>query len=171
MDTGELRADTQLGEGREDYAIHLHRSHGNRWRKTILPRCLAPGPTLHYSGERDLRAFLRIREGNPLADERADGKPMGIADIWERGIKAEGRPSWSMSMLTINADGPPVMQRFHKPGDEKRSVVILPDDEWGDWLRAKSVETARGLLRPIEANLLRVRPDPLHVSRATDFLL
>lgn len=95
---------------------------------------------------------------------------MGIAGIWERGIKAEGFPSWSMSMLTINADGHLVMQRFHKPADEKRSVVILPEDAWGDWLRARSDEAARGLLRPIEADLLRVLPDPPQVARATDSL-
>ena len=102
--------------------------------------------------------------------ERADGKPMGIAGIWERGIKAEGFPAWSMSMLTINADGHPVMQHFHKPADEKRSVVILPDDAWGDWMRARSEEAARELLRPTEADLLRVQPDPLSVARATDSL-
>ncbi len=86
------------------------------------------------------------------------------------GVKADGLPSWSMLTLTVNADGHPVMQRFHKPGDEKRSVVILPEDAWGDWLRARSEEAARGLLRPTEADLLRVQPDPPHVSRATDTL-
>jgi putative SOS response-associated peptidase YedK len=102
--------------------------------------------------------------------ERADGKPLGIAGIWERGIKEDGLPSWSMSMLTINADGHPVMQRFHKPADEKRSVVILPDDAWDDWLRARSEEAARELLRPTEADLLRVQPDPQQTTRATDSL-
>lgn len=34
-----------------------------------------------------------------------------------------------MSMVTVNADTHPLMSRMHKPGDEKRSVVILrPDD-------------------------------------------
>lgn len=35
-------------------------------------------------------------------------------------------------MLTINADGPSVYQRFHTPGDEKRMIVILDprDYEW-----------------------------------------
>lgn len=92
--------------------------------------------------------------------ERADGRPMGIAGIWERRIKDDGLPSWSMSMLTINADGHPVMGRFHKPGDEKRSVVILPDDAWGDWLRSRSETEASGMLAMFEPELVRVAADP-----------
>jgi putative SOS response-associated peptidase YedK len=37
-------------------------------------------------------------------------------------------------MLTVNADGHPVMQHFHKPGDEKRMVVILDPKDYGAWL-------------------------------------
>jgi putative SOS response-associated peptidase YedK len=37
-------------------------------------------------------------------------------------------------MLTINADGHPLMQRFHKPDDEKRMLVILRPDQYDDWL-------------------------------------
>ena len=44
-------------------------------------------------------------------------------------------------MLTINADEHPVMHRFHKPGGEKRSVVVLDDDAW---LRADREEHVRG---------------------------
>ncbi|MBS0357526.1 MAG: SOS response-associated peptidase family protein [Proteobacteria bacterium] len=92
--------------------------------------------------------------------ERADGRPMGIAGIWERRIKDDGLPSWSMSMLTINADGHPVMGRFHKPEDEKRSVVILPDEAWGDWLRSKSEAVASSMLAMFEPELVRVAADP-----------
>ena len=34
--------------------------------------------------------------------------------------------------ITINADEHALMRRMHKPGDEKRSLVILPHDEV-DW--------------------------------------
>jgi hypothetical protein len=37
-------------------------------------------------------------------------------------------------MLTVNADGHPVMQRFHKPGEQKRIVVILEPQDYGKWL-------------------------------------
>ena len=78
--------------------------------------------------------------------EREDGKPMGLAGIWERSLKDDGRPSWSFSMLTINADNDPVFRRFHKPEDEQRSVVILPDGAWGEWLRCKSDAEALSML-------------------------
>lgn len=91
---------------------------------------------------------------------RADGKPMGIAGIWVQREEAGELPKWSMSMLTINADNDPVMQRFHKPEDEKRSVVILPDDLWGNWLRAKSEPDAREMLRLYPADALSVEASP-----------
>ena len=92
--------------------------------------------------------------------ERADGRPMGIAGIWERRLKNDGLPAWSMSMLTINADAHPLMARFHKPEDEKRSVVILPDEVWGDWLRAKSECAARAMLQECAPALLCAVADP-----------
>ena len=68
--------------------------------------------------------------------------PMGIAGIyttWKH--PTEGRELFSFAMLTVNADGHPVFQRFHKPGDEKRMVVILDPQQYDSWL-ACSVEDA-----------------------------
>lgn len=92
--------------------------------------------------------------------EREDGSPMGLAGIWERSLKDDGRPSWSFSMLTINADEDQVFRRFHKPEDEKRSVVILPDDAWGDWLRCKSEGEAMAMLTPSATHILGAVADP-----------
>ena len=33
-------------------------------------------------------------------------------------------------MLTVIADGHEVMQHFHKPKDEKRSIVVLENDQY-----------------------------------------
>lgn len=38
--------------------------------------------------------------------------------------------------MTINADDHVLMNRFHKPTDEKRMVVILRDETYQDWLEA-----------------------------------
>ncbi|MFZ6748469.1 SOS response-associated peptidase [Undibacterium sp. Ren11W] len=55
----------------------------------------------------------------------AKDRPMGIAGIWEwKADGVDGKPMFSFSMITINADGHVVMTRFHKPGDEKRMIVI-----------------------------------------------
>ena len=45
-----------------------------------------------------------------------------------------------MSLLTINADHHPFMKQFHKPDDEKRSVVVIPEDKRMDWLNCNTNE-------------------------------
>lgn len=45
---------------------------------------------------------------------------MGLAGLWERRLTDDGRPSWSITMLTINVENDPVLQRFHKPEGKKR---------------------------------------------------
>jgi len=34
------------------------------------------------------------------------------------------------------------MRHFHKPQDEKRMVVVLPEDRYGDWLDASAAQSA-----------------------------
>ncbi len=61
--------------------------------------------------------------------------PMGIAGIYTKWKHPDtGLEMFSFAMLTVNADGHPVMQRFHKPGDEKRMVVILDPKDYDEWL-------------------------------------
>jgi putative SOS response-associated peptidase YedK len=46
-------------------------------------------------------------------------------------------------MLTVNADGHPVYQRMHKPGDEKRMIVILDPEQYDNWLRCTPIEAKK----------------------------
>jgi putative SOS response-associated peptidase YedK len=48
----------------------------------------------------------------------------------------------SFSMLTVNADEHPVMRQFHKPGDEKRTPVIIAPDLHDAWLGAEPAKAA-----------------------------
>jgi len=48
----------------------------------------------------------------------------------------------SFSMLTVNADDHPVMKQFHKPGDEKRTPVIIRPDLHDAWLSADTDQAA-----------------------------
>lgn len=43
-------------------------------------------------------------------------------------------------MLTVNATSHEVMKHFHKPEDEKRSVVVLDDNQYMPWLQANTDE-------------------------------
>jgi putative SOS response-associated peptidase YedK len=82
---------------------------------------------------------------------------MGIAGLWDTWKKPDG--SWLMSytMLTINADEHPLMRDFHKPADEKRMVVILPESSYEGWLSAPAKESA-AYLNPFSAADLVARP-------------
>jgi hypothetical protein len=42
----------------------------------------------------------------------------------------------------VNADEHPVMRQFHKPGDEKRTPVIIAPDLHDAWLGADSAKAA-----------------------------
>jgi len=73
--------------------------------------------------------------------KRADSEPVAVASIWERFIDmVTGEIIFSFSMLTINADGHEIMQHFHKPDDEKRSVVVIKDQDYLSWLNANHKE-------------------------------
>ena len=95
------------------------------------------------------------RSGKAVATRisRADGEPMGIAGLWSRWMAPSGQPVHSFTMLTINADQHPLMQNFHKPGDEKRMVVILPSSHYHVWLTAAPAQTHE-FLRPYPAEQL-----------------
>ena len=63
--------------------------------------------------------------------------PFGIACLWDRWTDpASGELVVSFSMLTMNADEHPVMRQFHKPGDEKRTPVIITPELHDKWLSA-----------------------------------
>lgn len=92
---------------------------------------------------------------------RDDGKAMGLAGLWEWRPNGgpDDRPLVSFTMLTINADAHPLMQRFHRPEDEKRMVVMLEPAQYLDWLQAP-VERIGDFLRPCPADALQAEPAP-----------
>ena len=92
--------------------------------------------------------------------KRSDSSPIGVASIWERIIdKVTGEIIFSFSMLTIKADNHPVMKHFHKPQDEKRSIVVLSDSNYLPWLHANHTE-AKTLLKLAPNGFLLSEPAP-----------
>jgi len=90
---------------------------------------------------------------------RADGAPWGLAGLWRTWTDSDSGEVWdSYTMLTINADGHPLMGRMHKPDpkvapdkQDKRSVIPLEAYEVDPWLDG-TVDEARKLLKlaPVE---------------------
>lgn len=60
---------------------------------------------------------------------------------------------FSFTQLTINAEDHRLMSRFHRPGEDKRSLFIVPSGDYDDWLDAKTSNT-RTYLQPYLADLV-----------------
>ena len=52
-----------------------------------------------------------------------------------------------MSMLTISAEDHAVMGRMHKPGDKRRSMVILRPTDYDEWMQTRNADAARAMLQ------------------------
>jgi putative SOS response-associated peptidase YedK len=116
-------------------------------------RCIVPAEAIYETNWETGKA-VRWRIGQP------DDIPMGIAGIYAQWINPQnGQELFSFAMLTVNADGHPVMQRFHKPEDEKRMVVVLDPKGYDAWLACSVPEAFNYLQRwdgPFDT-----QPDPL----------
>lgn len=92
---------------------------------------------------------------------RTDDAPYALAGIHESCPAKEGEGTLrSFSMITVNAEGHPLMKRFHAPGDEKRSIVVVPPTAYDAWLGARSDEDARELLQLFDATQFTAEPAP-----------
>jgi putative SOS response-associated peptidase YedK len=122
-------------------------------------RCIVPAESIfepNWEGGRAVR--WRIR--------RRDGAPMGIAGLWGAWRGPDGRELLSFTMLTVNADGHSLMQRFHKPEDEKRMVVVLDEADHDRWLDAPR-DRMPDFLQRYPAEALEAEPAPRETRRAT----
>jgi putative SOS response-associated peptidase YedK len=95
----------------------------------------------------------------PTRIQRKDGKPMGIAGLWASNTKATGEEVFSFTMLTVNADEHELFKNFHKPGDEKRMVVILREDQYDEWLDAPAARSM-AFMQQFPAQLLMATAEP-----------
>jgi putative SOS response-associated peptidase YedK len=73
------------------------------------------------------------------------------------------------TQLTINADQHPLLKRFHKPDDEKRTLVVVPPEAYSDWLSCRDPEFARAFLNPYPHQLMQAweEPRPPALKKAT----
>lgn len=90
---------------------------------------------------------------------RVDGAPWGLAGLWNTWTDpASGELHESYTMLTLNADQHPLMQRMHKPdpklpddAQDKRSVLPIAAQDVDRWLEGTVVQAAALLqLAPVE---------------------
>ncbi|HDZ8828529.1 TPA: SOS response-associated peptidase family protein [Aeromonas dhakensis] len=75
----------------------------------------------------------------------ADSMPFAVAGIWRAWQEEQGY-TFSFSQLTINADSHPLLRRMHKPDDEKRGLVVVPQQDYDTWLGCRDPKLARTYL-------------------------
>jgi putative SOS response-associated peptidase YedK len=102
-----------------------------------------------------------------------DKAPFGVAGLWRSWNETDGSEALSFSLLTINANAHPLLKRFHKPAppgeaEDKRSLVIVPPNEWDAWLQCHDPEMARSFLRlyPAERMTAEAAPKPLRQKKS-----
>ncbi|AZP13302.1 SOS response-associated peptidase [Undibacterium parvum] len=152
---------------------------------SMLPKArLAPGvkrfSTMNARAETlaQLRSYSQAWRGGqlclvPMQHFFEPSYESGRAERWQIGLKdasdfavaglykewrEQDQLSYSFTQITINADQHPLMQRFHKLGEEKRSLVILPDQNYDAWLACKDPQLASGFLQLYPAELMHSQP-------------
>lgn len=96
----------------------------------------------------------------PWRFSRTDGAPWGLAGLWSQWTdKDTGEIVESYTLLTINADSHPLMNRMHRPDpkrpphlQDKRSVVPIELEDVGLWLSGPLEEAAKLVrLAPVQS--------------------
>lgn len=100
---------------------------------------------------------LRTGKAVPTRIARVDGKPLGVAGLWEHWTGAEGEEIVSFTLLTVNANSHALMRRYQHEGTEKRMPVILNEGSYGAWLNT-TPEKARDFMRAYPAQSLLANP-------------
>lgn len=78
-----------------------------------------------------MRVGLAQRESSAHAHRPPVWQALRAASLWTSNRNATGQEVRSFTMLSIITDGHEIFGPLHKPQDEKRMVVILPDDQYG----------------------------------------
>lgn len=90
----------------------------------------------------------------------ADGSPFCVAGLWRDWDEADGTKTYSFTQITVNADDHSLMRRFHRPNEEKRSLVIVPPADYGKWLSCRDPQLALSFLQLYPADLMHAEAAP-----------
>lgn len=142
FDTMNARAET----------LHERRAFAGAWQ--LLQLCAVPMWCFYEPCYESGRA---VRHGIGMHD----GSLFWAAGLWRDWPGSDGARDTSFTQITINAETHPLMRRMHKPGDEKRTLVLLGQHAVRDWLRCRTLEQATAMLRHFPAEQMKAWPQPL----------
>ncbi len=125
------------------------RSYAKPWREG--KRCLIPMQAFfepnYESGKAERWKISLINQSD-----------FAVAGLYQSWPESNETTSYSFTQITINSDQHPLMRRFHKPGEEKRSLVILHQTDFDAWLSCKDPELARAYLQLYPTELMFAEP-------------
>lgn len=125
------------------------RSYAKHWRDGQL--CLVPMQNFfepNYESGKAERWKISLRDDADFA----------VAGLYKTWLEEDQSLSYSFTQITVNADQHVLLRRLHKPGDEKRSLVILHQDDYDDWLSCRDPERARAYMQLYPAELMLAQP-------------
>lgn len=150
------KEDYQTMNARDDFLTRRY-NYKDFWRNGNL--CLVPMMAF-FEPNWEQKRHERWKIG------MADGSPFAVAGLWREWAELDGTKTFSFTQITVNADKHPLMQRFHRPGEEKRSLVIVPPSEYEDWLGCRDPERARAFLQLYPAELMHAEPATKEIQQA-----
>lgn len=113
-------------------------------------RCIVPMSAFFVDDWRSSKAV-------PTRIARVDGRPMGVAGLWESCTGPDGECVTGFALLTVDASGHGLMHRYAQPGADRRMPVILNEGAYDAWLSAPLAK-AREFMRAYPANWLTANP-------------
>ncbi|GGC93557.1 SOS response-associated peptidase [Undibacterium terreum] len=127
-------------------------TYADAWRNSQL--CLVP---MHAFYEPNWQTGTAERWKIGMADEA----PFAVAGLYRQWKEEDESVTHAFTQLSINANDHPLMKIFHRPEDEKRSLVIIERSEYDDFLHCKDPERARAYLTLFPAQRMRASASPL----------
>jgi putative SOS response-associated peptidase YedK len=132
----------EVAYGRKTYnaraeTVHQLASFRSAWAKG--QRCIVPAEAL-------FEYCYETGESERWCIAQPASYPFGVAGVFGSWNKPDGTETLTFAMLTINAEGHPVYERMHAPGEEKRMPAILDPQDFDAWLGC-GVADAKAYLR------------------------
>lgn len=118
-------------------------------------RCIVPASGF-YEWQKSMKGGKEVKQ--PQYIRRPDGRPIGLAGLWERWEGPDGTVIESFTIITTDAND--LVRPFHN-----RMPVVLQPEDYGTWLNpAATPEQLKALFAPCPPEWLVVTPVSTHVN-------
>lgn len=145
--------------------IDNKRNYAKYWRQQSF--CLIPIASYYepcWESGKAIRWELGLKGGMPFA----------VAGLWRSWPATDKLPEqYTFTMLTMNCDEHPLLNRMHKPpktgeSPDKRSLIVILRGDYDAWLTCDSEEKARSFFNLVPAEDMYGNPNPLKTKKTKE---